>query len=49
MPWRIRQSEEITRLGALQTQRKTREIQIERRWRTAKRFLHSSKGTFPHE
>lgn len=49
MPWRIRQSEEVSRLSALQTQRKTREIQVERRWKSAKRFLHSAKGAFPHE
>lgn len=49
MPWRIRQSEEVSRLNSLQAQRKMRDVQVERHWRNAKRFLHSSKGAFPLE
>lgn len=45
----MRQTEEITRLNGLQTTRKVRDIQIERKWRSVKRFLHSEKGAFAYE
>lgn len=47
--WRMRQTDDIARLNASQTSRKVREKQIERRWCSAKRFLHSEKGAFSKE
>lgn len=47
--WRMRQNDEATRLNGILASRKIREKQIERRWRTAKRFLNSKKGAFSNE
>lgn len=47
--WRMRQNDEANRLNGIQSSRKIREKQIERKWRSAKRFLHSKKGAFSNE
>lgn len=47
--WRLRQNDEASRLNGIQSARKIKEKQIERKWRSAKRFLHSKKGAFSNE
>lgn len=49
LQWRMRQTDDIARLNASQTSRKILEKQTERRWCSAKRFLHSEKGAFAKE
>lgn len=45
----MRQNDEATRLNSIQSAKKVHEKQIERKWRSAKRFLHSKKGAFCNE
>lgn len=45
----MRQTDEANRLNGIQSSRKACEKQIERKWKTAKRFLHGSKGAFSNE
>lgn len=49
MPWKIRKNEENTRLNGISSINKTKENQVERRWKSIKRFLHGSRGAWSYE
>lgn len=49
VPWRSRQTEELTRLNGLLTSQRINDCLIERQWKSAKRFLHGERGTWHYE
>lgn len=49
VPWRLRQTDEITRLGSQSSGQKMQDNRIERRWKTMKRFLYGQRGAWCYE
>lgn len=49
VPWRLRQTDEITRLSSQSSMHKMHDNQIERRWKTMKRFLYGQRGAWCYE
>lgn len=49
LPWRLKQSEELARLNNLISGQRAKQTQIERRWKSAKRFLHGQRGAWQYE
>lgn len=49
VPWRLRQTDEINRLGGQSSSQKMLDNRIERRWKTMKRFLYGPRGAWCYE